>query len=421
MRHHTTLQRVLAVLLLFGVPRCAAATFARARGWEIVALEGRQFPAGFRIAVPRLTVWRMAGGTLQPIPFQIDERDARGRLALPDGPHPSRDESPGVFDDNDLLVFAARNLGDRAAVANAAEIQVTDPLTGASRWAYVRLDAGAPPSTPGDVVYDPAARRIRARGYTLTLGRHVPTAFSFVDGHHAYERNLLDRLKVRVTARVLWGLLRFHRNEDDVTTVPLAWKAGPVRVIVRSQLNVRLGYGLSPPKIVAEDFYTADTLESPIIVRLPFDLRYVFGDLTVRIFLDFNGLHGSRIFAAGRQPEAIGCDEPAPAENGVATNWFGVTGPEGTFVEALRVSPTLRMLHTALYAVAERTPDPPERVPGDCPGVGYTITDWGGMSRGTHRINMVIHSFEHFVPGDEQTFLASLGHPLVASVRAAPQ
>ncbi len=418
MQHDTTLQRVLTALVFLSVAKSASATFESTRGWEVVAVEGREFPTAFRVAVGRLTLWRMTHGTLQPIPFQVDERDESGQLALPNGPEPSQDESPGVFDDNDLLVFAARDLGDQARVANAAEIQATDPLTGTSRWAYVRLDVSTPAAMPADVEYDAGARLVRARAYNLTLGTHVPTAFSFMDGNHTYGRNLLDRLKVRVTAHVFWGLLQFHRNEDDVTTVLLAWKSGPVRLIQRSQLQVRLGYGLSPPKIVAEDFYSADTFESPIIVRLPFDLRYVFGDLTVRIFLDFDDLHDSRIFADGLPPEPIGCDQTAPALNGIATNWFGVTGPEGTFVHALRVSPTLQALHTALYAIADRTPDPPERVPGNCPGVGYTMTEWGGMSRGTHQISMVIRAFEHFMPGDEQAFLASLQNPLVTSVRA---
>ncbi len=421
MQVKTTFQPFVAVLLFFSVPRCACATFEKARGWEVVTVEGREFPAAFRVAVERLSLWRMAGGKLQPVAFQVDERDEGGQLALPNGSQPSQDESPGVFDDNDLLVFAGGGLGDQAPVADAAEIQVTDPLTAESRWAYLRLDAGVAAETPGDVAYDDGAHLVRARAYTLALGTHVPNAFSFMNGNHTYGRNLLDRLKVRVTARVLWGLLQFHRNEEDVTSVLLAWKNGPVRAIHRSQLNVRLGYGLSPPKIVAEDFYTGDTFESPIVVRLPFDLRYVFGDLTVQIFLDFDDLHNSRVFAAGRQPEPIGCDHPAPEMNGIATNWFGVTGPEGTFVHALRVSPELRTLHSALYAVADRTPDPPERVPGNCPGVGYTLTEWGGMGRGTHQINMVIRAFEDFTPGDEQTFLASLQHPLVTQVRAATQ
>ncbi len=386
----------------------------------MVTIEGQEFPAAFRVAVSRLTLWHVTAGTLQPIPFQIDERDEQGLLALPNGPQPSQDESPGVFDDNDLLVFSARDLGERAAVTGAAEIQVTDPLTGAKRWGYLRLDAAAPPDTRTDVEYDPRGQTIHARHYSLTLGTHVPTGFSFMNGNGTYGRNLLDRLKARVTAHVFWGLLQFHRTEDDVTSRLVAWKSGPVRVIHRSELSVRLGFGLSPPKIVAEDFYTADFLESPVIVQLPFDLRYVFGDLTVRIFLDFDGLQGARVFADGHAPQPLGCGQPTPDINGMATNWFGVTGPEGTFVHALRVSSTLRTLHSTLYAVADRTPDPPERVSGDCPGVGYTLTEWGGISRGTHQLNMVIRAFEHFTPGDERPFLSSLQHPLITSVHGPP-
>jgi hypothetical protein len=412
---------VLAALLVFGVPRFAAAAFERDRGWEVVTVEGREFPAAFRIAVGRLTVWRSTGGALQPVPFQVDERDQKGQLALPNGPEPSQDESPGVFDDNDLLVFAARDLGERASVGGAAEIQVTDPLTGTSRWAYLRVDAGEPAADlHRDVYYDPGTRTVNARRYSLAMGTTVPTGFRFMNGDHAYGRNLLDRMKARVTARVLWGLLKFRRNEDDVTTRLLAWKGGPVRLIQRTGLSVRLGYGLSPPKMVAEDFYTADTSESPIIVQLPFDLRYVFGDLTVNLFLDFDGLRDARVFADGHDPVPIGCDQPAPDINGIATDWFGVTGTDGTFIHALRVSPTLATLHRALYAVANRTADPPERVPGNCPGVGYTLTNWGGMGRGTHQIERVIRAFDHFAPGDQWAFLSSLQHPLITRVRAAP-
>jgi hypothetical protein len=411
---------VLATLPLTGASTGAALTFEGARGWEVVTVEGREFPAAFRVAGGRLTMWRSKGGALEPMPFQVDERDRNGQLALPDGPQPSHDESPEVFDDNDLLVFVARDLGEHATIAGAAEVQVTDPLTGTSRWAYVRVDAGAPADPHADVDYDPATHTVRARRYSLTMGTHTATGFRFMNGNHVYGRNLLDRMKARVTARVLWGLLQFRRNEDDVTATLMAWKAGPVRLVQRTQLGISIGYGLSPPKIVAEESYTADASESPIIVQLPFDLRYVFGDLTVQLFLDFDGLQDARIFAAGREPVPIGCDQAAPDINGIATSWFGVTGVDGTFIHALRLSPTMETVHRALYAVADRAADPPERVPGNCPGVGYTLTNWAGMGHGTHQIDMVIRAFEHFTPGDERGFLASLQQPLVVQVRIEP-
>ena len=209
-QHRKTAVHVLAALLVLGLPRIAAATFESERGWEVVTVEGRVFPAAFHIGVPRLTLWRVTDGSLQSIPFQIDERDASGVLALPNGPQPSHDESPGVFDDNDLLVFVARDLGEHTAVADAAEIQVTDPLTGASRWAYLRIDAGVAADRHDDVDYDPVTHTVHARRYSLTMGTHTATGFSFMNGNHAYGRNILDRMKARVTARVLLGIVMFR-------------------------------------------------------------------------------------------------------------------------------------------------------------------------------------------------------------------
>jgi len=267
------------------------------------------------------------------------------------------------------------------------------------------------------VRYDADTDTVSARRYTLVLGVHTPNGFAFVDPGGRPGLNLLDRVKARVTARILWGMLEFHRDEDDITTTVLAWKDGPLRVIRRARLSIRLGYGLPAPEFIAEDVFTSDTFSGPVLVRLPFDLRYVFGDLLVRIFLDFEGLDDYRLFTAGNQPEAIGCHRGAGDLGGRRTDWFGMTGPAGTFVHALRFGPTLRnTVESRLFVTAAAAPDPPERVPGNCPGVGYELTHWAGVGRGTHQIDMVIRAFDHYQPGDEQAFLAALDQPLRVGV-----
>ena len=429
---------LLGVLVAIAAPALAGSVFEHERAWEVVTVEGRLFPAEFRAAVDKLTVSRVSGGVLQPIPFQIDERDSHGRFALPDGPSASQDESPGVFDENDLLVFAARDVGEQAAVPDAAEIRVTDPLTGQSGWVYLRRHRDADHTEAvathdqvardtvagstvarGAVAYDGATDTVHTSWYTLTLGAHTASAFAFVGADGRPGRNLLDRLKARVTAHILWGLIEFRRTEDDITTTVLAWKVGPVRMIRRARLSVNVGYGLSPPKIVMENFLTADTFEGPVVIRLPFDLRYVFGDITMHIYLDFGALDGHRIFTANREPVPVGCGLPVPDLNDLPADWFGMTGPLGSFVEALRVGRTLQTVQRRLYVTASRTPDPPEGVPGNCPGVGYTLTGWRGIGRGTHQLRLVVRAFDHFTPGDERPFLASFDHPLTVSVATA--
>lgn len=405
------------VSVLLAAQTVPAVGFQNGQSWETLTIEGSRFPPEFRVAVGDLVLLRMSNGVVEKIPFQIDERDRHGQLALPQGPVPSQDETPGIFDDNDLLVFAARDLGERANIEHAVEIKVTDALTGENGWAYLQVDPGASgASATRDVRYDPSTDSIHARRYTLAFGPHTTSYFAFVGPDGQPGRNLLDRVKARGTAHVLWGMLNFHRTEDDVTNTVLAWKEGPVRVVRRSQMRVRLGYGLPPLEMIAEDTFTADVFEGPAAVRIPFDLRYVFGDLTLRLFLDFDNLRGYSIFSADHAPVPLACGIPTPDLNGWYADWFGMSGPEGTFVHALRVGPALQTVQRRLYVVADSKPDPPERAPGDCPGVGYQLTHWGGIRRGTYRVDMVVRAFEQFRSGDEQVFLYTLDHPPVVTI-----
>ncbi len=385
--------------------------------WKTVAVEGRELPASFRVAVHRLGLLRVRGGQAESIPFQVDERDAAGQFALPSGPFASVDEKPFVLDENDLLVFGARDLGEEAEVPGAAEIHVRDPVTGAAGYAYLVVDGSLPAATRDEVGYDAASDTVRARRYVLAFGKHTASAFAFVGPDGKPGPNVLDRLKARVKARILWGWLEFRRTEEDLRSEVLAWKDGPVRVIRRVRLRIGVGFGLPDPEIVAEDFFTADAFEGPVLVRLPFDLRYVFGDLTVRIYLDFQSFDGYRLFADGRAPERVDCGGGSVPLDGVPSDWFGMSGPEGTFVQALRVSSELQSVRRTLYAVADRERDDvPESVRGTCPAVGYTLSHWAGVGRGTHHVDMVIRAFDRYDPHSIETFLASLGQPLSVQV-----
>lgn len=223
---------------------------------------------------------------------------------------------------------------------------------------------------------------------------------------------------MRVEAGALWGLLRFRRNDEDISSTVLAWQDGPVRVVRRARISIRLGLGLSPPEIIGDTYFTADTLQSPVLVRLPFDLRYVFGELAVRIYLDFKRLEGHRIFTASGPPSAISCSQGLPGLDGAPADWFAMTGPKGGFVHALRVGQSLNGVHRTLYLTADEKPDPPEEETGNCPGIGYTLTHWRGVGRGTHRIDMIVRAFDRLEPDAAQRFLDGLDRPLRIEIRS---
>jgi hypothetical protein len=407
------------ILLLF-LASTAGATGLQSRASDLVLVEGRLLPDSVHVNVQHLSLLRQRAGSLEAVPFQVDERDDHGAYALPEGPQATADDSPGVFDANDLLVFAAGDCGERGTVEKAAEIRVSDPLSEAQCWVYLRVDPSSEAAGAGrdDVTYDPQTDTVHARGYVLRWGDHTPSFFSFRNAGGT-ERNLLDRLKARVTARLLWGFLEFNRNEEDITTTVLAWKDGPLRVIRRAQLKVRLGYGLPQPTIIAEDIFTVDAFEGPVIVRLPFNLRYVFGDLTVRIFLDFEDLHGYRLVTATHDAVPIECGTPADGLEGTPADWFAMIGPEGAFVHALQISSTLQELDRRLHVIADREADPPEGTPGNCPGIGYSLTQWSSVGSGIHHIGMIIRALPDYQAGDERVALARLQHPLYGAVPAS--
>src|SRR5205807_2364595 len=176
-------------------------------------------------------------------------------------------------------------------------------------------------STVDEVDYDPGRDRIEAERYTLGFERPQINYFSVADGKGHDRGNLLDRLKARVAAHVLWGLVSFRRNEDQVSEVVLGYRDGPLRAVRRARLEVEIGWGMPSPLIIADDYFYADHAEGPISITIPFALAYLFGDLDVKIFLDFRDLDGFELLSEGLAGRTIRVGEegvPAAAR----TTWF---------------------------------------------------------------------------------------------------
>ena len=62
-----------------------------------IVLEGQALPFLYRQSLSQIQVFAFHSAALTPIPFQIDERDRRGRWVIKAGPRPSRDDQPGRF------------------------------------------------------------------------------------------------------------------------------------------------------------------------------------------------------------------------------------------------------------------------------------------------------------------------------------
>src|SRR5262249_31923918 len=137
------------------------------------------------------------------------------------------------------------------------------------------------------VEYDPDLDLLRGR---VSLG--------FTDGVPQYlaltpeSGNVLDRLKIRATATFLWGFFGITRTESDLLPEPPAWRAGPVRVIRRQPLQIRLRFGIRSPRFVSTTYFYRDFSELPLAIRLRVPPRYFFTSIVVNGGLDFRNLPG---------------------------------------------------------------------------------------------------------------------------------
>src|SRR5258708_3845603 len=88
--------------------------------WQPLIISGRQLPESFQnIPINRIEVLSIQrGGRPRPIPSQIDEVLPDGQYALPKGPNPIKDNSPGIFDSDDQIAVMISDLGERAENGN---------------------------------------------------------------------------------------------------------------------------------------------------------------------------------------------------------------------------------------------------------------------------------------------------------------
>jgi hypothetical protein len=351
-----------------------------------------------------------------PIPWQLDERDAGGRWALNQGPAANPDLPPTVIDDNDEVVWMADDAGRRAGPGElpAADcaIEIEQRVGTTTAWIYAAASAApAPRSAQIYVTYDPHSDRITSGQFAIGFGAATPRFFALRTADGALGPNLLDRLKVRASARLL-GLIPLGRDEDDILYDFAAWQAGPVRVLRRERQWVRLTPWLRTPIFETETIATRDALILPVRLRLNFPPTRFFAAIEIQAALDFRDLRGWGVRAAVAAPATIGSG--AVRLDQMPGDWLMLDAPSATLALGLVRGPSLAATRaTFLYREGD-SEEPPEAVAGEWPAVGYRLTEWSEVDRGEHWFAAEAYALP---PGsDLDAFLAARGRAVEISV-----
>jgi len=290
----------IAVLLLSLIVVATAAPLSRPA--EPVVLKGADLPMFKGTAPDSLVAFRYEGGWVQ-IPIQVDERDMRsyGEIYnfffngfMGEGLHELVGEfytDPNTFmgpdtdpmlDDNDEVVFMARDTGDQVleiadppgvVPGSGTEVRVSDPLDGATGYIYLFLSAGGLDPSAGQSYVD-YQFRLQSGDYRETFAPEGINLESSTASSEYYERtftsrwltevlritapgasgvDILDRRKIRLRPDGGTGLCSYEpgteAGAEEEEGAFVANKSGPVRGI-RSHVGFRSG-----PEIQQDHFF----------------------------------------------------------------------------------------------------------------------------------------------------------------------
>ena len=417
------LVQVFFWILAFLAPASSAA--ASPRTWQPLIIKGSQLPQLCNRPLSQFEVFAMRDGKLAPIPFQIDQMNSDGSYVLSEGPEPVASSHPDILDARDEIVMMIADLGERAKPnfrlpSGAFEVEMNDPLGGQPRFAYIATDAHPVRSPLHYVDYDAAKNTVETDRYRFGYTHGVPTDYAPQSRAHENGPNLLDRFKIRVRATVL-KLFHFDVNEDKVDNRLLAWKAGPIRVVRLLTHSVRVVFGIRSPEVTNYDFFYRDCVENPFKVRFPWVPRLLFGDIMVRMDLDFVGLDRYAISWSRMNTGAFRLGDPQLMKivksDPPQVEWIALRGGGRMLIQTIAPTSDLQVLDRRLYYNDDpNTPDPPERVRGEHPGIGYTMTGWENLASGSHMLtSMLIGATENY---DADILLKEYQAPARVTIRA---
>ncbi len=366
-----------------------------------VILRGAQLAPLLGVARDRIAAYVWRDNRFTAIPFQIDRRDARGQLLL-DAAMPASLARNARFIARDECVFMVGDLGERGTIPVAqlrpvkiVAVELRDPGSTQSAWVYL-LVLPAPAHVPGAYVrYRPDSDALESDTYRLAFSRQLPMLADSVQwfdpAQGAYGNNVIDVMKIRHTGRFLGGFT-FHRGVEDYRSTLVGTRVGPVRVIRRTENSIRVFLGLRSPTITVDYIGYAQAILADIRLDVPFRNDWFFSDL--ESVTTWDGRDGPD-YPAGRVyshsvPGGFPIDGHMSAAkwrfNASDDGAFALVNKYGTLLVTMDL-PAGEPIRRHVYIMDDRTAlDPPENVPGQFGNIGFRMTGWEKLARGTHHL-----------------------------------
>ena len=386
---------------------------------------------------------------VNPIPFDLNERDEDGQYVLPSGPEPMK--GTGKLGKTSELAYMAHDTGDRVQASElpagwdrAFEIETTDPLNGRKSWVYLLHFAANPPAkSQVDYVSLTEVKEpdpLTGKPYVILKSpffqvRNKEGSTSWYDFHGTREagyeeKSFSDHISIRNRLKIA-GIIPFSANEDTIWSDTPAYYDGAVRLIRRVKLKILIGKIKVPTGIVYDVTAYDRVTNVPAKAKIPAAVKAISRDAWAWYGLDLNkNAAGKYTFYSNTHPKGIpitGRDEPPGKSFGFDRKelipsknyWSVVTGPYGTVLRRHITPPELEargVRHYLTFTDDLTKPFPPEYEKGQ---VGNVLS-WLEVQNAPYG-EMTIYSYmytpPHFhYPEDVPMYLNILDHPLRSKV-----
>ncbi len=383
--------------------------------------------------ISHLRLYRVAPGHdaagLQPIPFQIDERDEKGDWIFNyDSQGKPIPLKRTVLAPRDELVFMAKDAGARLQGTEpgvkgdgSLEIELTDPINNTHAYVYlVFFKANPPPPSPVTYVrYDPIKDMVYGTFYTMGFSKKSPVSYDYFavpKSEGGEDVNIFDRFKMRLDVDA--SLFSLHRDEDQFKSRLIGYIQGPVRVVRRVANSMDVIWGIQSGAVLSDSMYYYDYFQFPTIVDIPIDMKKLFIVKKARLVTttDFNHNAIGMYFYNSNNPKGLeitGTMSKAQQElNRGPYDWAVVAGPQGAWMNRVVMGKDVPFIKDLYYVDDKTKLDPPENEPGQIGSTGYDFGNLLKADKGTYHFISYIYVPIGYRPGDEKPWLNIIDHPI---------
>ncbi|MBU6281036.1 hypothetical protein KGQ64_02260 [bacterium] len=356
-----------------------------ARLHDPVVLPGRALGGLATRETRRLRLVRFDDGKPVAMPFQFDQRDRRDDVVVP---------GPETFDldDNDELVFMAKDAGDRApgdpcvqaACDGALEIRVAEPAGEKQAWAYLLEFREPPPLERADpyVTFDDDGRLARSNAYAVEYarGRNYFTGLSVGPAAGGAGSNLLRQTHMigSPTFSLLLSKVTLNFTEQNSIVEIDGVREGPVRAVRRARLSVDMGPMFPDlPSGIAYTYHYPTAYLTPSKVSFPWLMVKTLRDFRFETVMDLAPVDGSpaRYFDAAN-PGGVSLAGDGPVvRSSDDHDWWVYSSGAGTMLHAFEIPDLWKQWGIVRGAVVRPTDDDP--------GVAREAKDAGSERSGT--------------------------------------